>query len=258
MGVPARVTGNPPHARAWSVVGPVRSEATGTRPAGPAGAARHAVAGPAGAGPAGLVRRGGWLAGVVAGGRGGWPACQDALVIPGDDGAAARPVEARGGPSLVIRRRNESELDECVRVLAEVHRRDGYPMRWPASPVGWLAEPALFTAWVASLDGRLVGHVGLSRAEHGDTAAALYGEDAAMVSRLFVSPAARGHGTGTALLKVAVREARQNGLRPVLDVLATSVSAVALYERLGWRLLGTADRQWGPDQVVVRCYAAPA
>jgi len=43
----------------------------------------------------------------------------------------------------------------------------------------------------------------------------------------------------------------------VLEVLVSNAS-VAFYERLGWRLLGSIGRQWGPDHVVVRCYAAPA
>ena len=129
-------------------------------------------------------------------------------------------------------------------------------MRWPDDPAGWLAKSALLAAWVATLDGRLAGHVCLSRAGAGDTAAQ-FGDGAAMVSRLFVSPAARGHGIGAALLRQAVRDARQRGLRPVLEVLATSSSTIAFYQRLGWRPVGSADRQWGPDHVVVRQYALP-
>jgi GNAT superfamily N-acetyltransferase len=129
-------------------------------------------------------------------------------------------------------------------------------MRWPDDPAGWLAQPALLAAWVATLDGQLMGHVALSRAGTED-AAAVFGECAAMVSRLFVSPAVRGHGTGTVLLQQAVREARQLGLRPVLEVVAASSSAVAFYERLGWRLVGSTHHLWGPGPVIVRQYAAP-
>jgi GNAT superfamily N-acetyltransferase len=177
-------------------------------------------------------------------------------VNPGHDGASAQPAGVPAGPSLVIRARTEADLDECVSLLADVHRLDGYPMRWPDNPADWLTEPGLFAAWVATLDGRLAGHVAISRVEAGDPAADLFGDGAASVSRLFVGAVARGHGTGAALLQHVTREARQRGLRPVLEVLATA-PAVAFYERLGWRLLGSVDRQWGPDHVVARCYAAP-
>jgi GNAT superfamily N-acetyltransferase len=164
----------------------------------------------------------------------------------------------RKGPPVIIRSRREGELGECVRILAEVHRRDGYPMRWPADPARFLADPDFLGAWVAIVDGRLAGHVVLSAAGPGDAAAALFGDGAAMVSRLFVAPAARGRGTGAALLGHATGEAHKRGLVPVLDVLAVNSASVAFYERLGWRLLGVAEAQWDQDRVTVRSYAGPA
>jgi GNAT superfamily N-acetyltransferase len=172
------------------------------------------------------------------------------VVINGEDDAA--------GAVLTVRSRTEDDLDECVRVLAEVHRSDGYPMRWPDDPARWLARPKIPEAWVATLDGRLVGHVGLALAGPADAAPKLYGGRVAMVSRLFVSPAARGHGAGRVLLGRAVRAASERGLHPVLDVEATSVAAIAFYERLGWHLLGSSEAQWGSRRVTVFCYAAPA
>jgi GNAT superfamily N-acetyltransferase len=158
---------------------------------------------------------------------------------------------------VIIRPRSENDLAECVAILAEVHRRDGYPMVWPRDPAGFLAKPGLLGAWVAVVDGRLAGHVALAPAGAGDAAAALLGRDAAVVSRLFVSSAVRGRGTGGALLEHATREAHQRGLHPVLDVLATSSASISWYERMGWRLLGTAQTQWGAHRVTVRCYAGP-
>ncbi|MBU7599425.1 GNAT family N-acetyltransferase [Streptomyces sp. P38-E01] len=81
----------------------------------------------------------------------------------------------------------------------------------------------------------------------------------AVVSRLFVLPEARGHALGGLLLGRAVARARELGLQPLLDVVATDTAACALYERHGWELLGTVLRRWGPEQLVtLRCYAAPA
>ena len=34
-------------------------------------------------------------------------------------------------PSLCVRPRADGDVEECVRVLAEVHARDGYPVNWP-------------------------------------------------------------------------------------------------------------------------------
>jgi GNAT superfamily N-acetyltransferase len=163
-----------------------------------------------------------------------------------------------------VRRRTDRDLDECVRMLAAVHGRDGYPLNWPADPRDWLCRPSLLAAWVSELDGRVVGHVGLSRSEAGDTAPALWssrqgvsGDATAVVGRLFVAPGVRGHGIGALLMAQAVREARRRGLHPVLDVLASDTAAAALYERLGWELLATVEQQWTPDRTVaVRCYAA--
>lgn len=168
-------------------------------------------------------------------------------------------------PICRVRRREASDLDGCVGVLAEVHDHDGYPVNWPARPGEWLTQPSLIAAWVAELNGRLVGHIGLSRSSQGDVAPVLWSRrddvpvgQTAVISRLFVSPSARGHGVGALLMARAAREAQEGGLHPVLDVVASDVSAAALYERLGWSLLGTVDQQWSPTQTVtVHCYAAP-
>lgn len=149
-------------------------------------------------------------------------------------------------------------------MLAEVHERDGYPVNWPDSPGAWLTPPSLIASWVAELDGRVAGHIGLSRSGAGDAAPGLWsaraglGIDAtAVVNRLFVVPWARGHGIGALLMGQAVAEARDRGLHPVLDVLASDTAAAALYERLGWQLLATVEQRWSPEQkVTVRCYAA--
>lgn len=119
-------------------------------------------------------------------------------------------------------------------------------------------------AWVAELDGRLVGHVSLSRSGEDDLAPGLWSERkgtrrdlTAVVSRLFVAPQARGHGIGALLLGQAEETARQSGLHPVLDVVASDIAAAALYERLGWERLATLEQRWSPHQTVtVHCYAA--
>ncbi|MFF4266099.1 GNAT family N-acetyltransferase [Streptomyces virginiae] len=177
-----------------------------------------------------------------------------------------RTPAADDSPVRQVRRRTDADLGACVRALAEVHERDGYPVNWPVHPADWLSQPALLAAWVAELDGRIVGHIGLSRGEADDAAPALWsGREgvssaaAAVVGRLFVAPAARGHGIGALLMERAVREARERARHPVLDVVASDTSAVALYERLGWERLATVEQRWSPEHTVtVHCYAAAA
>ena len=164
-----------------------------------------------------------------------------------------------------IRRRTDIDLDRCVEILAEVHRHSGYPVNWPERATDWLTPHSQLEAWVAEIDGRVVGHLSLSRAAEGDAAPGLWGaregvgvEVTAVVGRLFVSPAAHGQGLGAALLDRAVEEARARGLQPVLDVVDSRSAATVLYERLGWELLDVVEQRWAPDQLVsVRCYAAP-
>ena len=102
-------------------------------------------------------------------------------------------------------------------------------MNWPDDPAAWLSPPGLLGAWIATVDGRLLGHVALT----GD------GADGAEVGRLFVTPEARGEGMAVVLLEAATRHARTPGRRVELRVVEDSTAAIRLYERLGWTLLGT-------------------
>lgn len=167
-------------------------------------------------------------------------------------------------PNRRVRRRTEGDVEKCVRILAEVHQRDGYPVNWPDQPDEWLSHACVWGAWVAELGDRVVGHVSLSRSRDGDLAPGLWSDRngasralTAVVSRLFVAPQARGHGIGALLINRAVKEARARGLHPVLDVVASDTAAAALYERLGWELMATVEQRWSPSQVVaIHCYAA--
>ncbi|NUR87057.1 MAG: GNAT family N-acetyltransferase, partial [Nonomuraea sp.] len=109
----------------------------------------------------------------------------------------ARPRRAHPGRLPVrLRPRTEGDLTACAEALAQVHAADRYPVDWPDDPAGWLTPSGLVRAWVAVEEGRVLGHAGLADAPGG----------VQEVTRLFVTPAARGRGFA-ALLLGTVREA---------------------------------------------------
>jgi [ribosomal protein S18]-alanine N-acetyltransferase len=137
----------------------------------------------------------------------------------------------------VIRPRTSDDLIACVKALAEVQAADRYPVDWPDDPEGWLTPGDLLAAWVALEDGVVVGHVGLTS----PVAAIDRASAVASVTRLFVTPGARGGGLAARLLDVA-REAA--GAPLSLEVSDEGRAAIAFYERHGWRRVGSTRADW--------------
>jgi GNAT superfamily N-acetyltransferase len=142
---------------------------------------------------------------------------------------------------MQIRPRDDSDATGLVELLAEVHERDGYPVRRANVRREWLWDEGFAGAWVAVVDGRLAGHAALgSRLAGPGIPSGTLG-----VSRLFVGRRALGRGVGAALLE-AVRVAAAD--RPLgLEVADSSAAARALYERLGWRRVGEATADWADE-----------
>lgn len=111
--------------------------------------------------------------------------------------ARACPTTCRGSRvPTTVRPRTATDLATCVRVLADVHRADGYPMAWPADPSSWLSPDGVQGAWVAESGGTPVGHAVVTGP--GDDARPAADRLVAL-SRLFVAPHRRGDGVaGTA------------------------------------------------------------
>lgn len=164
---------------------------------------------------------------------------------------------------MAVRLRCADDLSACVTALAEVHRHDGYPTRWPADPAEWLTPKHLHAAWVAEDDGVVQGHVVVAGVTDTELtrAATRPAADLLAVSRLFVRPAGRGRRLGDALLCAATEFATQRRVGLVLEVVDERGSAaIGLYERLGWRLIGRHPAEW-TDQAgarpQLRLYAWP-
>jgi GNAT superfamily N-acetyltransferase len=161
----------------------------------------------------------------------------------------------------MLRPRRPEDLEGCLAMLRDVHEADGYPTIWPAQPAAWLSGSDRLAAWVAEEDGKLVGHLSLHATDASRVrpqwceALTVPAERLAVVSRFFVSTRARGRGVGGALMGHAEEHAVAHDLRLVLDVAAHNRSAIAFYERRGWRRVGTAELElsaepWTLDLVV--------
>jgi ribosomal protein S18 acetylase RimI-like enzyme len=134
--------------------------------------------------------------------------------------------------------------------LAVVHATDGYPSRWPADPYAWLLPDA--EAWVAELDGAVVGQALLKTGRDPGTA---------LLGRLFVTPAGRGHRFGERLIAAALAAAAERELAVTLEVVDSGTAAIALYRRLGWQHTGTGPAPWlrpEDEPLTVHYFAAPA
>ncbi|MBB5783527.1 GNAT family N-acetyltransferase [Nonomuraea jabiensis] len=144
---------------------------------------------------------------------------------------------------MEIRDRTPDDLDACTKALAEVQAGDRYPVDWPRDPARWLTPDGLIGAWIAVEAGAVLGHVALTRDME--------------VTRLFVTPAARGRGLAARLLDT-VRAAAEAPLK--LEVSSEGTAAIAFYERSGWRRVGSSRARWlnaAGEPALVYHYVSP-
>ena len=151
-----------------------------------------------------------------------------------------------------VRPRSDADLDECERIVRAVHALDGYPPYMPNDDFrGLLASPDAIGAYVAADGhggrGAILGHAAL----HGRSSDAVIqlataalgvpADGLGVVARLFVAPTARRRGVARLLVDFTAREARRQGLTPILDVATSLPAAVALYDDAGWTRLGLIE-----------------
>lgn len=155
---------------------------------------------------------------------------------------------------LTIRARRPDDLPGLVRLLGAQQAGSQYPIRWPL-PVPteqFLVRPAERRAWVAELDGSVVGHV---TAAHVDDelvplfAPAVGDRSMGMMSVLFTGESRRGLGIGARLHDTAVAWIRGRDEVPVLDVVPVHEPALAFYLRRGWLEVGRSRFRWMPGEL---------
>ncbi len=151
-------------------------------------------------------------------------------------------------PDGMIRPRVDTDLDVVVALATVVQELDGYPVWLPGGDVlEFMVNPPSQAAWVAEIDGRIVGHIALNRAttpESMQVAAQATGrsvEEMGVIARLLVAPEVRRQGIGGALVDVCVAAAVEQGLQPMLDVGLRHGSGVAMYDATGWDRVGKVD-----------------
>jgi GNAT superfamily N-acetyltransferase len=145
--------------------------------------------------------------------------------------------------SPVIRERRLDDVPVLARLLGEQQASSSYPVRWPLPfPVeDFLVRRTEERAWVAELDGQVVGHVSAGRLDgelRDQFVEAAGTEDLAEIAVLFVATDVLGTGVGGLLIDTAVAWIRASGRMPVLDVVPAHDRALAVYRRRGWEVVG--------------------
>ncbi|WP_338748918.1 GNAT family N-acetyltransferase [Janibacter alittae] len=162
-------------------------------------------------------------------------------------------------------------MPDLAAALLEQQPGSGYPHRHPLPYPAeqFIQRPRISSAWVAEIDERPVGHIAIStpadpaRLEGGDADVVRAWErghgrphdELGEVAVFFTATAARGTGTGAALLATAVESLREQGLAPCLDVVPTCTAAMRLYRRAGWHEVGRVRPGWlspqAPDVIAM-------
>jgi len=169
------------------------------------------------------------------------------------------------GARLVVREREPRDLEPVAALATEVQASDGYPGRLTRDLRTFLVADDALGAWVAELDGRLVGHVALHAAslpvvmERAKQALGAASDDElAVVARLLVDPRTRRVGAGRALLDRAATAAHDLHRHPILDVVTRYEAANALYVAAGWTNAGEVEMRFTDGVVLAsNVYVAP-
>lgn len=158
-------------------------------------------------------------------------------------------------PDLLTRPRRDDDLSSLAEILVRQQPETRYPFRWPQErgPEDFIRRANELEAWVAELDGAVVGHVALQSVadddELGEIWSTAHGVTVAQlrcISVLFADRRLARRGIGSSLLSRATERALAEGGAPVLDVVAEHRDARRLYAGQGWVEVGRSRPVWLP------------
>jgi GNAT superfamily N-acetyltransferase len=143
-----------------------------------------------------------------------------------------------GGPSskLILRELKPGDIGWIIHRQAVLYAEEyGWNNEFEAMAAGILSDfvknfdASREAAWVAELDGRIVGSIFLVRSEKPETA---------KLRMLYVEPDARGHGIGSGLVDACINQAETFGYRKLV-LWTNSILTLArhIYEKTGFRLI---------------------
>ncbi|AMV27403.1 putative acetyltransferase [Gemmata sp. SH-PL17] len=135
--------------------------------------------------------------------------------------------------NFVIRPATTADVSALVALMTDFYAESGFvlpPVAAARTFTTLLGTPEFGAVWVAEVSGRLIGHVVLTLAFSME-----YGGPRGFIDDLFVCPAARRQGAGTALLAVARAEAIARGVRALcVETGGADHPARPLYARAGY------------------------
>ena len=158
-------------------------------------------------------------------------------------------------PDLLTRPRRDVDVPTLVDILLRQQAETRYPFHWSPdrAPEDFLRRPGELEAWVAELEGDVVGHVAIQSVATDDKLGPVWSSATGVpvdrlrcISVLFADRRLGGRGIGSALLERATEQALAAGGAPVLDVVAEHRAARSLYLRRGWVEVARSRPEWLP------------
>ncbi len=135
--------------------------------------------------------------------------------------------------TIRIKAADTSDIPALTSLMREFYAEAGYPLRDDAAHDAFavfIRDPDLGCVWLANTDAGPVGYVMLTLSFSME-----YGGLRGWIDDFYVRPAARGQGTGTALLSRVKQSCRGLGVRALLvETGRPDHPAQRLYERLGF------------------------
>ncbi|RZA04966.1 MAG: GNAT family N-acetyltransferase [Proteobacteria bacterium] len=137
-------------------------------------------------------------------------------------------------PSIELKPATSAQAEEIIQLASAFHEEDGHPLR-PSSPAAirtLLAGSPLGKIYLLRSGGETAGYCALCF-----TMSLEFGGVVTIVDDLYLSPAFRGRGLGTLVLRAIEEDARaRDSVQLFLEVEKANASARRLYERNGFRV----------------------